>query len=130
MANGIGTGVYFSVNGSLTSGGAGITGSIESFTITRMSEQAEIVDGQGGFIYVGKTKVKDVIDMSIILTGSGSKFTVPHNLDAATFASPWSDDVTGSFYVTNNPKVETSVGTAAKATVQLTKYYKSDGTTL
>ncbi len=127
MANGIGDTIYFNCAGAFT---GGVTGSVESYSITEMSELTEVTSGTGGFIFVGKTKIKHVIDASIILKGSGSAIVVPKNLDSATWTDGNVSGVSGTWTVTNNPKVSFASAAAAKCDIQLTQWFTDSGTVL
>jgi len=125
MNNGFGTGCYFGSN--VTSNV--ITGSILSFKLKKSTDKKEITDNIDNFLQVAFTKRKKVATAEVLLQGSGSQIVLPNIGDIGTLASPWTAEVSGSWGVTDS-ELDFKSDDMAKVNVELTQWYKSDGSTL
>jgi hypothetical protein len=125
--NGLGTGVYFSIAGNISQ--SIVSGSVLSFKLKKSAEKKAITDGSDAFQYIGITKRMKVANVDVLFTGSGSKLNLPNIGDTALMSSPWTDDVSGSWAVTES-EVDFKSDDAAKVSYEITQWFKADGTTL
>lgn len=123
--NGFGTGCYFSSNITQTA----ITGSVLDFKLKKSSDKKETTDNTDNFLQVNFTKRKKVATMEVLLQGSGSAIVIPDIGATCTMASPWTTEVTGSWGVTDSELMYKS-DDVAKVSLEVTQWYKADGTTL
>lgn len=125
MNNGFGTGCYFSANVSQSA----ISGSIKDFKLKKSADKSEITDNSNNFLQIAFSKRKKVANVEVLIQGSGSLIAVPDIGNTASLGSPWTNEVTGSWGVTDS-EITLKSDDFVTVSVELTQWYKSDGTTL
>lgn len=125
LNNGFGTGCYFSSNVTQTA----ITGNVLDFKLKKSADKKEITDNTDNFLQVAFTKRKKVATLEVLLQGSSSVFTLPEIGNTASMASPWTNDVSGSWGITD-AEIMFKSDDFAKVSLELTQWVKVDGTTL
>lgn len=125
LNNGFGTGCYFSSNVTQNT----ITGSVLDFKLKKSADKKEITDNTDSFLQIAFSKRKKVATLEVLIQGSGSNISQPNIGDTATLASPWTNEVSGSWGVTDS-EIMFKSDDFAKFSLEVTQWYKADGTTL
>jgi hypothetical protein len=105
-----------------------ISGSLLDFKVQKQAEIKEATDINNNYFAVAKGKQKRVVNISVLLTTSGSSVAVPEILTPATISSTISGDVSGNYYVSGQPSVDWKNDDFAKADVEITQWITSTGT--
>lgn len=125
LNNGFGTGCYFSSNVTQTS----VTGSVLDFKLKKSASKKEITDSTDNFLQIAFTKRMKVATLDVLIQGSGSNIPIPNIGDTSTMASPWTNEVSGSWGVTD-AELKYKSDDFVQMTLELTQWVKADGTTL
>jgi hypothetical protein len=127
MPNKLGQAVIFSAAGITTTA---VSGSVTDFTYKREFELKEVTDGANQFLGVAKSKNKEVVNMDIVLTTSGSNVVANNGLDAISVTNPYSTSGSGTFNISAAPSLQWKNDDFAKYSVEATRWLDANGNAL
>ena len=128
MNNGFGSTCYFGKLDSNISQSL-YFGSVIKFDYEHDAKKIVTTNGNADAVRVDAVDRTVVANCEVLLYGSSSKIPSVNVLDYVSFLTPWTDDVSGSFYV-EKPKISFDPEKAATVSFTATKHIRSDGTTL
>jgi hypothetical protein len=105
------------------------SGSVIKFDIEKGAKKTVTMNGDDDAVRVDFTDRTITANCEVLLYGSGSKIPQINDGDYVTFTTPWTDDVSGSFYV-EKPKINFEPDKSATVTFTAMKHIRSNGTSL